>query len=116
LNVPAVGNVRDAVPLLCSVTFAGEFAVVNVTLCSAWNVQVTEPFRATGTCGGLNWLPDVAVTEAVADGAPTVTLTVAVLVTEPIVPVAVMVVVPNATPVMTPPGVVTLAVPGAFDT
>jgi hypothetical protein len=73
-------------------------------------VQVTVPFRATLATAGLNWLPDVAATETAAGGTPTVTFTVAVLVTEPIVPVAVIVVVPNVTPVTTPAGV-TLAVP-----
>ena len=84
--------------------FAGEFAVSNVTLWSIANVQVTVPLRATTAFAGKNWLPDVAATETVAGGAPTVTLTVAVLVTEPIVPVAVMVAVPNATPVTRPAG------------
>jgi hypothetical protein len=101
-KVPALGNVADAVPVARSGMFAGEPWVSNVTLWFAANVHVTTPLRVTVTLAGLNVLLAVASTAAVAPGTVTVTLTVAVFVTEPTVPLAVMVVVPTATPVITP--------------
>jgi hypothetical protein len=50
----------------------------------------------------VNWLPAVAATVAVPVTPVTVTSAVAVFVTEPTVPVAVICAVPAATPVMTP--------------
>src|SRR4029450_633306 len=102
-KVPALGNVRDTEPPGVLGMLAGLPAVKNVTLCSVSNVHVTVPPRAMVAGVGWNWVPVVAVTAAVeAAGCVTVTVTSLVLVTEPIVPVAVMTAVPAATPVTTP--------------
>jgi hypothetical protein len=75
-----LANVRDTDPLGVSPMFAGGVGVVlvNVTLCVAANVQVTEPPGAIVTVEGLNVLLVVASTLAVEGLGPacdTVTVT-----------------------------------------
>ena len=74
----------------------------NVTLCCAANDHVTLPFRVIVTVAGVNWLLAVAATLADPEGTVTSTVTFWVFVTVPTVPLTAIVVLPCATPVMTP--------------
>src|SRR3982750_1232502 len=104
-NVPAVGNVIEAVPLSRVGIPAGAPCVSNVTLCCAANDHVTLPFRVTVTVAGVNWLLAVAATLAVPVGTVTCTGTLCVCVTVPTVPFTAIAVAPCATPVTTPAAV-----------
>src|SRR5215217_3453942 len=74
-NVPAAGNVIEAVPLSRSPVPGGAPCVSNVTLCRAANDHVTVPFRVTVTVAGVNSLLAVAATLAAPEGTVTFTVT-----------------------------------------
>src|SRR5262245_64851449 len=90
-------------------------AASNVTLWRIAKDHVTVPPGVMVTLDGSNLWSAVADTFAEAPGGVTVTVTFAVCVTEPIVPVAVISEEPAVTPVTTPP-LLTVATPGVPDT